>query len=48
MDEMALKYHVYILLMQVIFIPNRNKFISLHDIQGQDWKKNDNLSLESR
>lgn len=26
----------------------KNKFISLHDIQGQDWKKNDNLSLESR
>ncbi|XP_062607136.1 chromosome transmission fidelity protein 18 homolog [Saccostrea cucullata] len=28
--------------------PKRNKFISLHDIQGKDWKKNDNLSLESR
>nr|XP_022313340.1 chromosome transmission fidelity protein 18 homolog [Crassostrea virginica] len=28
--------------------PKKNKFISLHDIQGQDWKKNDNLSLESR
>ncbi|XP_056018073.1 chromosome transmission fidelity protein 18 homolog [Ostrea edulis] len=26
----------------------KNKFITLHDIQGRNWKKNDNLSLESR